>query len=190
MRNGNKERKLNYTQCLLSSYRTYEEWKLSNIIFTRLSTASSYRTYEEWKPVCGSKPYNLILRSYRTYEEWKQTHFVSVSPWRFEFLPYLWGMETLLFLLLFLDNFRSYRTYEEWKHFFAPGHCLKYWVLTVPMRNGNQQPSRQLLWQQLRSYRTYEEWKRGRGNDNGRENKVLTVPMRNGNLALTCLPST
>jgi len=78
----------------VSSYRTYEEWKLftfgtafaNNTVLTvpmrngnidtpfivHATNISSYRTYEEWKP--DMKYYN-------------GTQIVS-------FLPYLWGMET------------------------------------------------------------------------------------------------
>jgi len=34
----------------LSSYRTYEEWKLVTISVALNTGKSSYRTYEEWKP--------------------------------------------------------------------------------------------------------------------------------------------
>jgi len=31
------------------SYRTYEEWKLENVLLCSLPSIGSYRTYEEWK---------------------------------------------------------------------------------------------------------------------------------------------
>jgi len=54
---------------------------------------SSYRTYEEWKPCKSSKA-------------------VSNCP---EFLPYLWGMETINAMKSSSGCVSSYRTYEEWK---------------------------------------------------------------------------
>jgi len=60
----------------------------------------------------------LQMGSYRTYEEWK--HFCELRL-KSAFLC-------------------SYRTYEEWKqgkHLACEQACLI--VLTVPMRNGNQQ---------------------------------------------------
>ena len=54
--------------------------------------------------------------SYRTYEEWKLIYYKAV-----EYICY-----------------RSYRTYEEWKlgSIFAISMSV-FFVLTVPMRNGN-----------------------------------------------------
>jgi len=50
MRNGNFLRRWSNMK-LLSSYRTYEEWKQSNMSWIiACSSACSYRTYEEWKP--------------------------------------------------------------------------------------------------------------------------------------------
>mgnify|MGYP006914490812 CR=1 FL=1 len=37
---------------------------------------SSYRTYEEWKLSLESKACLAVLRSYRTYEEWKRNRLV------------------------------------------------------------------------------------------------------------------
>ena len=34
----------------MSSYRTYEEWKLTLGLYLPQLLQSSYRTYEEWKP--------------------------------------------------------------------------------------------------------------------------------------------
>ncbi len=154
-----------------SSYRTYEEWKrvLWQVLTKRwwyaflpylwgMETRSgncshlrlayrSYRTYEEWK---RSPPILLSrngLRSYRTYEEWKPKFFSAKGG----------------------DKQCSYRTYEEWKPVYAV--CTsqwRWWVLTVPMRNGNGSPCKESP--PLRTY-------------------VLTVPMRNGNFEyLTILP--
>ena len=60
----------------MSSYRTYEEWKLLLALVSPYSAHRSYRTYEEWKPFISQKCLGLEHGSYRTYEEWKQ---VSVN---------------------------------------------------------------------------------------------------------------
>jgi len=76
----------------------------------------SYRTYEEWK--LSSVVINIITKisSYRTYEEWKPPFFLFFR-----------GLMT-----------SSYRTYEEWKlHWIENMRVMR--VLTVPMRNGNQE---------------------------------------------------
>jgi len=80
-----------------------------------------------------------IERSYPTYEEWKLvtiTCYNIVDGW--EFLSYLWGMETI--------NWCS---------------CIKckFKVLILPMRNGNTTliPNSHFLC--ICSYPTYEEWK-------------------------------
>jgi len=49
---------------------------------------SSYRTYEEWKQETVFLLCLLINRSYRTYEEWKHTIY-QFSPVILVFLPYL-----------------------------------------------------------------------------------------------------
>ena len=55
----------------------------------------------------------------------------------------------------------SYRTYEEWKRGFADWvREAPAWVLTVPMRNGNQSIVEEMETLLSGSYRTYEEWKR------------------------------
>ncbi len=125
----------------------------------------------------------------------------------FQFLPYLWGMETL-FRYFFLHTLTcSYRTYEEWKHgkkfraltvkyssyrtyeewkLLLPRvlSCTIYTVLTVPMRNGNDAPHDAEATYSVSSYRTYEEWKHGTNKWNYDWEWVLTVPMRNGNLQI------
>ena len=50
MRNGNLDRPYNKQFQKFSSYRTYEEWKLSQTCSNSTIANSSYRTYEEWKP--------------------------------------------------------------------------------------------------------------------------------------------
>ena len=125
-----------------------------------------------------------IPGSYRTYEEWKLRRSQKWCWIHFQFLPYLWGMETEEFLLhveefffLFLPYLWgmetrcgvayaegpylcSYRTYEEWKH--SPNQTFAlcvFQVLTVPMRNGNRYNGEYIIFRRTGSYRTYEEWK-------------------------------
>jgi len=97
----------------------------------------SYRTYEEWKPIKCQCDKVVKLSSYRTYEEWKRSGSTK-------------GMRLKIC---------SYRTYEEWKLGVVGGWRDEWYVLTVPMRNGN------ILSLYLTHYRL----------------SVLTVPMRNGN---------
>jgi len=56
----------------LSSYRTYEEWKLNKFNVQFKFQKSSYRTYEEWKRHINHLQKNSKDSSYRTYEEWKR----------------------------------------------------------------------------------------------------------------------
>ena len=121
------------------------------------------------------------LSSYRTYEEWKRTCFWWNRIWN-RFLPYLWGMETVLHTILQLINIHSsYRTYEEWKLQISPSNVQDLKVLTVPMRNGNSlaitsaplttRPFLPYLWGMETRHFWYIK----------RCGWVLTVPMRNGN---------
>ncbi len=103
---------------LHSSYRTYEEWKLPIRLKQNSPRKGSYRTYEEWKHEYGlsdevvlemvltvpmrngnssHRPISHVWprRSYRTYEEWKP-YFHRRMINNITFLPYLWGMETLV----------------------------------------------------------------------------------------------
>jgi len=158
MRNGNivndvKEVDVN------GSYRTYEEWKLELSERTTKSFRSSYRTYEEWKQ--------------RSRSEATPRRYVLTVPMRngnnrverqdiigYQFLPYLWGMETSNSKnYTRKEHQSSYRTYEEWKLMKEEAKYINKLVLTVPMRNGNVKNS---ICSNI-------------------ENIVLTVPMRNGN---------
>ena len=117
MRNGNWILQMIINVVIYSSYRTYEEWK------------QTYHTYENTSEQKSS---------YRTYEEWK-LHITSQNTVNLRlFLPYLWGMETLLNRPNNYICSSSYRTYEEWK------------------LSSTARP----FWTSVRSYRTYEEWKR------------------------------
>jgi len=182
MRNGNnlhQQRGGNLHQC---SYRTYEEWKPCAIFRISAATTCSYRTYEEWKHLMNPwntsglfwvltvpmrngnysafLPYSASTnpRSYRTYEEWKQYVVAAILPVIARFLPYLWGMETLLYFQGFSLDLCSYRTYEEWK--------LSSFILWPPYNLSSYRTyeewklARNTAWiQRFSSYRTYEEWK-------------------------------
>jgi len=193
---------------LVSSYRTYEEWKPTKIIFLStyifsflpylwgmetylilrsiIPTTRSYRTYEEWKLMIVVGVATWLKSSYRTYEEWKLPSGSFVKMISCGFLPYLWGMET--------------KKVQYWG--------LGEWVLTVPMRNGNNK-DHLFIDNSLSSYRTYEEWKQVKRIQIKKRallflpylwgmetyfhrhslwnlDRVLTVPMRNGNWKLVC----
>jgi len=145
---------------VVSSYRTYEEWKLllslgptqryvsflpylwgmetSQHHTKNWRKKGSYRTYEEWKLLQNTTGLQLGGSSYRTYEEWKREAKTPIA------------MAPIL---------SSYRTYEEWK---PPSRlCIVHdlcgflpylWGMeTLPPLIMNSPP--------LSSYRTYEEWK-------------------------------
>jgi len=118
MRNGNLTPSSFSVIIVSGSYRTYEEWKHPSHAFCNMASKSSYRTYEEWK------------RENEGY--WWQ--------WCCRFLPYLWGMETLIEYSLTSHILSSYRTYEEWKQVGPLSFTRGKLVLTVPMRNGNLFP--------------------------------------------------
>jgi len=109
------------------------------VSFCSTVASSSYRTYEEWKLPIWKWVCEKWDCSYRTYEEWKQYHIEEMGDPRLPFLPYLWGMETLIGRHWSVDDWVS--------------------VLTVPMRNGNCVIIQDLQQRRNCSYRTYEEWK-------------------------------
>ena len=123
----------------------------------------------------------------------------------FLFLPYLWGMETnVLHTQTRKDKkFLPYLWGME-TNWITNNNLISNLVLTVPMRNGNDQKHPRSEFQPFGSYRTYEEWKQIVTNTIiikshlflpylwGMEtsqafhtvlcpSSVLTVPMRNGN---------
>ncbi len=62
------------------------------------------------------------------------------------FLPYLWGMETAGGTIVAeVPVAGSYRTYEEWKLLYRWYVRQSGWVLTVPMRNGNNMTRTELI---------------------------------------------
>jgi len=79
--------------------------------------SSSYRTYEEWK-LASREALLQVAFQFLPYLWGMETNVSSytVHILKRPFLPYLWGMETISerFDGLF-ELFRSYRTYEEWK---------------------------------------------------------------------------
>ena len=100
MRNGNQGVSKWKEKGLGSSYRTYEEWKrtLSRSVSHALS--SSYRTYEEWKLTCATI-FATIFATFLPYLWGMETIIDNFDFMRwFSFLPYLWGMETV-FLYIF-----------------------------------------------------------------------------------------
>jgi len=148
-----------YNKTIISSYRTYEEWKQVFQRESHLATAflpylwgmetffipflesypeGSYRTYEEWKQWKEKGLGTTEKSSYRTYEEWKRMTWTMETKLRVRFLPYLWGMETRNDNDKPKHTISSYRTYEEWKQFHDTWVRCSSLVLTVPMRNGNR----------------------------------------------------
>ena len=103
----------------------------------------------------------LHFRSYPTYEEWKQ--IVS----RF---------------CTFLSDFGSYPTYEEWKPIWSYFPTIGFFVLILPMRNGNL-----ALYSEFGTIITVLILPMRNGNDfyekvlEYLDIKVLILPMRNGN---------
>ena len=172
----------------------YERYEIEN---------SSYRTYEEWKPWKQSNTLHVKLRSYRTYEEWKPFHIARKIAW-IKFLPYLWGMETWLWVLwlIRLQRFLPYLWGMEtwissWRIFRKTGFLPYLWGMETSH-------PKHTLNMNMRSYRTYEEWKPtfpivcvlttivsflpylwGMETlmrlQKEKNRLVLTVPMRNGN---------
>ena len=98
---------------------------------------SSYRTYEEWK--LGSKSKDCCHVSVLTVPMRNGNFviviviiffvFVLTVPMRNGNISYTTSVSTILL--------RSYRTYEEWKHMAKKLVFILLCVLTVPMRNGN-----------------------------------------------------
>ena len=94
MRNGNFfPNKVKINQ-IISSYRTYEEWKQYYLHSFEYRKSRSYRTYEEWKrfsfsalrrSVCWVLTVPMRNGNYSSSDK--------PTPPR-TFLPYLWGMET------------------------------------------------------------------------------------------------
>jgi len=116
-------------------------WGMETLPFYQtisMSYLSSYPTYEEWKLFCSKVSKFLFLRSYPTYEEWKHCNTEN-SLWKFGmFLSYLWGMETPESIsingspssfLSYLWGMETMRFIDDLLFFII--------VLILPMRNGN-----------------------------------------------------
>ncbi len=122
---------------VLCFYLTYEEWKLLFDHWNSKIFRGFYLTYEEWKHVYGkdiiahASVFTLPMRNgnYTKRQEFKRLE---------AFLPYLWGMETILtYDTLFDEHPRFYLTYEEWKLDREEAIIYAPMVFTLPMRNGN-----------------------------------------------------
>ena len=123
---------------MISSYRTYEEWKQSIADAIGVEVQCSYRTYEEWKqcqPPKTKQPGSPS--SYRTYEEWKLLDDTRSSTWNLVLTVPMRNGNASFQSTVFHLQAGSYRTYEEWK-------------LPNPIR---------IRTAIISSYRTYEEWK-------------------------------
>ena len=139
MRNGNNKKQNIISSKSKGSYPTYEEWKLEHENGSRVKLFSSYPTYEEWKLISIANLMSLTSK----------------------FLSYLWGMETFKFFSPFIFGnvlFLSYLWGMETKYRLG-SRRYNYYVLILPMRNGNFF---------LRLYRLFLHL-------------VLILPMRNGN---------
>ena len=125
---------------------------------------------------------DAILGSYPTYEEWKLTYFSTSLYSKLKFLSYLWGMETIVFLLLqaLYHLFLSYLWGMETRNI-SPWDFDETKVLILPMRNGNKLGMYNKITFSNSSYPTYEEWKQKNSSYNFFFLVVLILPMRNGN---------
>jgi len=181
MRNGNNVSSSRSDSATYRSYRTYEEWKHAHQIINDEPSLCSYRTYEEWKPLTLLTNLPVRFSSYRTYEEWKLKWKKPQQQNSFQFLPYLWGMEThsnwqnsktskkflpylwgmetsqISYFGCWCDS--SYRTYEEWKHESKNGNWYVYIGSYRTYEEWKRRTANFLDILHLSSYRTYEEWK-------------------------------
>ncbi len=169
----------------MSSYPTYEEWKLEK--GKRLFSCfwSSYPTYEEWKPDRDDTNQLFTDEEFLSYLWGMETRQNIKERYRSEklFLSYLWGMETNLQIPKPSFHLRSYPTYEEWKQEnkeMGKRKCSKFLSYLWGMETRICLLDTILLL--YCSYPTYEEWKQGRKKYvKGWFHGVLILPMRNGN---------
>jgi len=203
MRNGNIDSSIMIALTLLSSYRTYEEWKLIQLT-KKADQKAAFLPYlwgmETWDTFTDSSRSTKFLPYLWGMETWQAREWQDALCWFLpylwgmettyqplsqshysKFLPYLWGMETSRISWIESTSSSSYRTYEEWKLTFFAIASQSVCVLTVPMRNGNINKGFNLGLEELGSYRTYEEWKHLLLPFFHHQQQVLTVPMRNGN---------
>ena len=161
MRNGNKSNPFSLNILFNSSYPTYEEWKHCKI------KASNVKLFA------------VLILPMRNGNTDKNN---AISSARKTFLSYLWGMETTSYKVPYAIHSRSYPTYEEWKHeIYAKCRPSRYFVLILPMRNGNTGEPVPTHIPGFGSYPTYEEWKQQNHRGYQRLFCVLILPMRNGN---------
>ena len=166
----------------LSSYRTYEEWKLpSNNMFGMKDLVLTVpmrngNLLELWKMLEIGFVLTVPMRNGNSFltSSFKSFFKVLTVPMRngnFWWCVFILSWLSVLTVPMRNGNFlpaeilsamffRSYRTYEEWK--------LSVFALPSP--------------REFRSYRTYEEWKLvSHWINPSKFFCVLTVPMRNGN---------
>ena len=174
----------NIQHVIISSYRTYEEWKQLYTNYLHKSNnvlTVPMRNGNEVKIIHNKIPPSS---SYRTYEEWKLLYFLFTvmvkinvltvpmrnGNWVCQAFP-CWRVSVLT---VPMRNGNA-KPSEKWR-------CSRDTVLTVPMRNGNisilstdcvsvgsyrtyeEWKPILLIWNwtaNTRSYRTYEEWKPG-----------------------------
>jgi len=78
---------------MLSSYPTYEEWKLQIWLLVNIYSICSYPTYEEWKlerEIYYIEVQAVLILPMRNGNDISVLKPSSGNP----FLSYLWGMET------------------------------------------------------------------------------------------------
>jgi len=133
MRNGNYLWAFAHAWLYFSSYRTYEEWKRPLSLFwwssllvltVPMRNGNSYIIQYQW--------FYLEFLPYLWGMETTPSSIRNLWLWK-EFLPYLWGMETA-------NNLEGVFEF--------------FWVLTVPMRNGNS-VRLYLLWIRIQWFLPY-----------------------------------
>ena len=105
-----------FLSLFLSSYPTYEEWKLTSYcIYYFVPTSVLILPMRNGNYIAEAPTDFLDLGSYPTYEEWKQKfHFIFPLLLSVLILPMRNG--NIYELMICNYTFRSYPTYEEWKH--------------------------------------------------------------------------
>ena len=163
-----------------SSYRTYEEWKLTKFFSTKGGDKvltvpmrnGNFHPPQDRVERLQFLPYLWGMETWMWESIARSLSPVLTVPMRngnydtyapngrvLEFLPYLWGMETSPWRCqiwprtLFLPYLWGMETIC---HF--PTSFTQPLVLTVPMRNGNE-TALTISRSKKGSYRTYEEWK-------------------------------
>jgi len=115
MRNGNKIGGEIMSYRVISSYRTYEEWKHSILAIVWGMGGGSYRTYEEWKQYLYI--FNLIPLVVLTVPM-RNGNIVFLLSTESSFIVLTVPMRNgnaSIFFFADCTAVGSYRTYEEWK---------------------------------------------------------------------------